>query len=69
MTNEEIDEVVKKGSNTTDRWGAATYSVIDVKRVANQVNAIMQERLNQQAIEIANSNFKTVLPRTKGGEK
>lgn len=77
MTAEEIDAVVRKERGTTDRWGTTTYSEIDLKRVANRVNTIMQERLNQQSVEIAqkdakiyayeaiiaNSNFKAVLPK------
>lgn len=83
MTAEEIDAIVREAKGTSDRWGDVTYSTADLKHVANRVNGIMQERLNQQSIQlaekdakiyayetiIANSNFKAVLPRAKGGEK
>lgn len=81
MTDEQIDEVIKREDHTTDRWGAASYSTSQVRDVAHEIRAIMQERLNLQSIEIAqkdakiyayeaviaNSNFKAVLPR-KGKE-
>ena len=81
MTDEEIDEIVRKENHTSDRWGAIVYSTAQVKSVAHKIYAIMQEQLNQQSVEIAqkdakiyayeaiiaNSNFKVVLP--KKGEK
>lgn len=81
MTDEEIDEIIKKEENTTDRWGDIVYSPMQVMDVAHKINAIMQERLDRQSIEIAqkdakiyayeaiiaNSNFKAVL--LKKGEK
>ena len=81
MTDEEINEIIKKENHTTDRWGAATYSMAQVSGVARKICSIMQEQLNLQSIEIAqkdakiyayeaviaNSNFKAVLP--KEGKK
>ena len=83
MTDEQIEEIVKKENHSTDRWGAATYSTAQVKGVAETINKILQERLNQQSIEIArkdakiyayeaiiaNSNFKAVLVRKQEGKK
>ena len=77
MNDEEIDEIIKKGSHSTDRWGEATYSTRQAKDIARTINAILQERLDRQSIEIAqkdakiyayeaiiaNSNFKAVLPK------
>ena len=81
MTDEEINEIIKKENHTTDRWGAAAYSTAQVSGVARKICSIMQEQLNLQSIEIAqkdakiyayeaviaNSNFKAVLP--KEGKK
>ena len=83
MTDEQIDEIVKKENHSTDRWGAIVYSTEQVRSVAHKINAIMQERLNQQSIEIAqkdakiyayeaviaNSNFKAVLIKKQGAAK
>lgn len=81
MTDEQIDEIIKREDHTTDRWGAASYSTSQVRDVAHEIRATMQERLNLQSIEIAqkdakiyayeaviaNSNFKAVLQK-KGNE-
>lgn len=83
MTNEEIDAIVAKEKGTTDRWGSTDYEAANLKHVANTVNAIMQERLDRQSIEIAqkdakiyayeaiiaNSNFKAVLPKKQESKK
>lgn len=83
MTDEQIDEIVKKENHSTDRWGAAIYSTAQVRGVAQTINKILQERLNQQSIEIAqkdaklyayeaiiaNSNFKAVLVRKQESKK
>lgn len=75
MTDKEIDEIIKKENHSTDRWGSATYSMRQVMNIAQTINAILQARINQQSIEIAqkdakiyayeaviaNSNFKAAL--------
>ena len=81
MTDEEVVEIIRKENHTTDRWGAATYSTAQVRGVADMVRKRLQDVIDQQTIVIAqkdakiyayeaiiaNSNFKTVLP--KKGEK
>lgn len=83
MTDGEIDEIVEKGEHSTDKWGDAFYSMREAKDIARKINGILQERLNQQTIEIAqkdakiyayeaiiaNSNFKAVLPKKEKGKK
>ena len=83
MTDEQIDEIVKKENHSTDRWGDATYSARQAKGIAQTINKILLERLNQQSIEIAqkdakiyayeaiiaNSNFKAVLLKKQEDKK
>lgn len=83
MTDEQVDEIVEKEEHSTDKWGDVFYSAREAKGVAQTINGILQERLNQQSIEIAqkdakiyayeaiiaNSNFKAVLPKKEKGKK
>lgn len=80
-TTERLEEVAK---NVWDRDGYRKFiRLSDAQRVAEKICADMQSTIDKQTVQlaeqaakiyayeaiIANSNFKAVLPRAKGGEK
>lgn len=79
MTDEQIDEVIRQEQHDIDNWGNYVYSTKQIKNMVYKIISIMQKRLDEQSIEIAqkdakiyayetiiaNSNFKAVLPRKR----